>query len=64
MLERPKTWAIGFFVFICWIIYLANNHRQSVFFDFCKSLPYGDHGNSIIHNGQASIELVWLAVES
>ena len=42
MLRRPKIHAIGFFAFICWIIYLANNHSQSVFFEFCKSLPYGD----------------------
>ncbi|WP_308367755.1 MULTISPECIES: VanZ family protein [unclassified Microbulbifer] len=41
----PKlTTAIStsFFLFILWVIYLANNGSDSLFFDFVKSIPYGD----------------------
>ena len=41
-LRRPTTYAIAFFGFICWIIYLADTGQDSVFFDFIKALPYGD----------------------
>jgi hypothetical protein len=34
--------AAAFFCFILWIIYLANTGGHSVFFDFIRSLPYGD----------------------
>ena len=34
--------AIGFFVFILWIIYLANTGGSSIFFDFVRSIPNGD----------------------
>lgn len=34
--------AIGFFAFIVWIIYLANTGAESIFFDFVRSIPYGD----------------------
>lgn len=34
--------ALSFFVFLLWIIYLANTGSDSVFFDFIKTLPYGD----------------------
>jgi VanZ family protein len=34
--------AVGFFLFIVWIIYLANTGGGSVFFDFVRVLPYGD----------------------
>ena len=34
--------AAGFFAFICWIIWLADTGRSSVFFDLVKMLPYGD----------------------
>lgn len=34
--------AAGFFVFICWIIWLADTGRSSVFFTLVKMLPYGD----------------------
>ena len=34
--------AAAFFGFILWIIYLANTGGHSVFFDFIRSLPYGD----------------------
>jgi hypothetical protein len=36
------TIAIGFFMFILWIIYLANTGEKSIFFDFVRSFPYGD----------------------
>lgn len=36
------TIAIGFFIFILWIIYLANTGGKSIFFDFVRSFPYGD----------------------
>lgn len=31
-----------FFVFILWILYLANTGGNSLFFDFIRSIPYGD----------------------
>lgn len=31
-----------FFVFILWIIFLANTGESSVFFNFVRALPYGD----------------------
>jgi len=34
--------ATAFFCFILWIIYLANTGGSSPFFDFVRSLPYGD----------------------
>ena len=34
--------AICFFAFILWVIYLANTGASSIFFDFVRSLPYGD----------------------
>lgn len=34
--------ASGFFVFLMWIIYLANSGSDSWFFDFIRHLPYGD----------------------
>lgn len=34
--------AVGFFIFILWIIYLANTGGSSIFFDFIRSTPYGD----------------------
>ncbi len=33
---------LGFFVFILWMIYLANTGGSSVFFDLIRVLPYGD----------------------
>jgi len=36
------TIAVVFFAFILWIIYLANTGGSSVFFDFIRSIPYGD----------------------
>jgi hypothetical protein len=32
----------GFFLFILWVIYLANTGQPSLFFDFIHSMPYGD----------------------
>lgn len=34
--------AVCFFVFILWILYLANTGGNSLFFDFIRSIPYGD----------------------
>ncbi len=34
--------AAGFFLFILWIIYLANTGGSNVFFDIIKHIPYGD----------------------
>ncbi|WP_417912543.1 VanZ family protein [Candidatus Electronema sp. TJ] len=34
--------AVGLLAFICWIIWLADTGRSSVFFDLVKMLPYGD----------------------
>lgn len=31
-----------FFIFILWIIYLADSGKSSIFFDLVKVLPYGD----------------------
>lgn len=33
---------IGFFAFILGVIYLANTGGSSIFFDFVRSIPYGD----------------------
>ncbi|WCN13996.1 trypsin [Marinomonas mediterranea] len=40
-----KLIALGaalFFTFIVWVIYLANTGGNSIFFDFVRSIPYGD----------------------
>ncbi|MGB0937097.1 MAG: VanZ family protein [Colwellia sp.] len=37
-----KIVSFTFFVFILWIIYLANTGQSSVFFKFVASIPYGD----------------------
>ncbi|MBV1909781.1 MAG: VanZ family protein [Kangiellaceae bacterium] len=34
--------ALSFFIFILWIIYLANTGGSSVFFELVGSMPYGD----------------------
>ena len=34
--------AIGFFLFILWIIYLANSGSSSPFFSFVHAIPFGD----------------------
>ncbi|GAA5219045.1 VanZ family protein [Corallincola platygyrae] len=34
--------AVMFFAFIVWVIYMANTGTSSVFFDFIRSIPYGD----------------------
>lgn len=34
--------AISFFIFVLWILYLANTKGNSVFFDFVGAIPYGD----------------------
>lgn len=36
------TISSGFFLFIIWIIYLANTGQQSIFFDLVRLIPYGD----------------------
>ncbi|MFO7538775.1 MAG: VanZ family protein [Chloroflexota bacterium] len=34
--------AFCFFLFILWIIYLANTGSSSIFFNLVRSIPYGD----------------------
>lgn len=34
--------AAAFFMFILWVIYLANTGGSSIFFDFIRSIPNGD----------------------
>lgn len=34
--------AVSFFIFILWIIYLADTASSSVFIEFVGSIPYGD----------------------
>ncbi|WP_010382017.1 VanZ family protein [Pseudoalteromonas rubra] len=34
--------AISFFLFIVWVIYLANTGQDSIFFDLVRSIPNGD----------------------
>ncbi|WP_194868226.1 VanZ family protein [Pseudoalteromonas sp. PPB1] len=34
--------AMSFFVFIVWVIYLANTGQDSIFFDLVRSIPNGD----------------------
>jgi len=36
------TVAFVFFIFILWVIYLANIGGSSIFLDFIRSIPYGD----------------------
>ena len=31
-----------FFIFILWVIYLANTGQQSIFFELVRLIPYGD----------------------
>ena len=42
MAKLTLTLSAGFFVFILWIIYLANTGQQSIFFDLVRLIPYGD----------------------
>ena len=42
MYKIVSIMAICFFVFIVWIIYLANTGGSSIFFDFVRSIPNGD----------------------
>lgn len=42
MYKLIVTIAVVFFAFILWVIYLANTGGRSVFFDFIRSIPYGD----------------------
>lgn len=37
-----RTTSLTFFLFILWIIYMADTGQHSVFFDLAKSIPYGD----------------------
>lgn len=34
--------ACGFFIFILWVIYMANTGQSSVFFELVSLIPYGD----------------------
>ncbi|WP_404340043.1 VanZ family protein [Pseudoalteromonas mariniglutinosa] len=34
--------AIGYFIFIGWVIYLVNTGQKSVFFELVAVIPYGD----------------------
>lgn len=42
MYKLILTIAFVFFAFILWVIYLANTGGSSIFFDFVRSIPYGD----------------------
>lgn len=42
MHKLTKYLAVIFFIFILWIIYLANTGKQSIFFDLVDATPYGD----------------------
>ncbi len=42
VLRHPASYAVVFFGFICWIIFLADSGRESVFFTFVEQLPLGD----------------------
>ena len=46
-----------FFVFILWIIYLANTGQSSIFFDLVKMLPYGDKVGHLLLFGILTIGL-------
>jgi VanZ family protein len=36
------TTALGFFILILWIIYLANTGQSNILFDIISYIPYGD----------------------
>ncbi|MCC9659653.1 VanZ family protein [Pseudoalteromonas sp. MB41] len=43
MLQRALVvLAAAFFIFIGWVIYLANTGQKAVFFDLVAAIPYGD----------------------
>lgn len=42
MYKIISTISVSFFVFIGWIIYLANTGQKSIFFDLVARIPYGD----------------------
>ena len=42
MYKVISTISVSFFVFIGWIIYLANTVQKSIFFDLVARIPYGD----------------------
>lgn len=40
----------SFFLFICWIIYLADTGQSSLFFQLVRSIPYGDKiGHAVLY---------------
>lgn len=42
MYNLMRVFAVAFFSFILWVIYLANTGGQSVFFELIRGIPYGD----------------------
>ena len=42
MYKLTITISSCFFLFILWIIYLANTGQQSIFFELVRLIPYGD----------------------
>jgi len=48
---------ISFFVFILWVIYLANTGSESIFFDLVQAIPYGDKIGHIVLYGILSFAL-------
>lgn len=48
MYKLVLTVTLCFFVFILWVIYMANTGQSSVFFDLIKVAPYGDKAGHFI----------------
>ncbi len=42
MYKLITTLSACFFIFISWIIYLANTGQNSIFFELVAAIPYGD----------------------
>lgn len=42
MYNLARVIAVSFFMFILWVIYLANMGSSSIYFEFIRSIPYGD----------------------
>lgn len=41
----------AFFLFICWIIYLADSGQDSLFFQLVRAIPYGDKLGHVVLYG-------------
>ena len=68
LLLNPALYAIGFFGFICWIIFLADSGQRSVFFELgsqsCSWTRQSSGGFGSLNSGESSYVLSCAELES